>query len=78
MSYTEIVNINGNLPLVVTYEYLPAEAGNYDVESPTCCPPSGAEVQLESVMIGEFEVLDILSNSISEYIKETLIEMHDE
>lgn len=64
----------GDLPLLVEYDYQPAERPNYDVESPLCGPGCEASVELYGVYINGHEIVDMLSESVLKHIAEMVLE----
>ena len=62
--------VGENIPVVVTYEYTPAERAVYDVESPVCGPGHDAEVEVIEVLLDGVDLRDVLADSVIESLEE--------
>lgn len=62
------------VPLVIEYDYYPAEAPVYDVESPVCGPGCSAEVDICGVYVGGHDILDLLRDGTLKHIAELVLE----
>lgn len=59
-----------NISVTVTYEYTPAEAAVYDLNSPVCGPGHEAEVEVIEVLLNGEDVRDLLAPSVIESLEE--------
>lgn len=69
-------HIFGDVTLYCELEYAPADPGNPDPESPTCCPPSPALAYLTSVKVGGWdgpEIWPVLAKEVEDTIAEAVI-----
>lgn len=64
----------GGLPLVIEYDYYPAERPVYDVESPLCGPGCEASVDLCGVYVNGHEIIDLLRDGTIKHIAELVLE----
>lgn len=64
----------GDVAFVVEYDYIPAEAPIYDVDSPVCGPGCDEDVDLISIKCegSDFELLDLLAPKVNDAIKERI------
>ena len=62
--------IGENITVLVVYEYTPAEAAVYDVESPVCGPGHDAEVEVIEVLLNGEDIRDLLADSVIESLEE--------
>lgn len=58
----------------VVYEFTPAERPNYNVDSPTCGPGHPAEVIVLEAHIGDYEVTDVLKESVLAALADCVLE----
>lgn len=65
----------GDVAFVVEYDYMPAEAPIYDVDSPVCGPGCDEDVDLISIKCegSDFELLDLLAPKVDALIKESIL-----
>ena len=59
-----------NISVTVVYEYTPAEAAVYDVNSPVCGPGHDAEVEVIEVLLNGEDVRDLLSDGVIESLEQ--------
>lgn len=64
----------GGVPLVVEYDYQPAERPIYDVDSPLCGPGCPASVDITGVYLGEHEILDLIDDGVERHLAELVLE----
>jgi hypothetical protein len=66
-----------DIPVRVIAHYYPAEAGNPNIESMTCCPPSDEDAEIEAVFqIGGYEI-SLSREEESEIIAQVIQEAHN-
>lgn len=59
-----------NITVTVVYEYTPAEAAVYDVNSPVCGPGCDAEVEVIEVLLGGEDIRDLLAQHVIDDLEE--------
>lgn len=59
-----------NITVTVVYEYTPAEAAVYDVNSPVCGPGHDAEVEICEVLLNGEDVRDLLAQHVIDSLEE--------
>ena len=66
----------GETPYEVEYEYTPAEPGNFDIESRTCCPPYPASIDIIDVKVDgtNYSIYDIVSAEALNFFEEKVLE----
>lgn len=62
--------IGESLTVTVVYEYTPAEAAVYDVNSPVCGPGHDAEVEVIEVLLNGEDVRDLLAQHVIDNLEE--------
>lgn len=65
----------GDVAFVVEYDYIPAEAPIYDVDSPVCGPGCAEDVDLISIKCedSDFELIDLLKVKVLDLISEKVL-----
>jgi hypothetical protein len=72
---TPTIELNyGDVPMLIEYDYCPAERPIYDVESPLCGPGCEASVEVIGVYIEGHEVLEMLGAGMIKHITELVLE----
>lgn len=62
--------IGDDIKVTVTYEYTPAEAAVYDVNSPVCGPGHDAEVEVIEVLLNGEDIRDLLAQHVIDELEE--------
>lgn len=59
------------------YDFYPAERQVYNYGDGSGYPGAGAEVDIRSIKVGDYDVYDVLQQSVIDKLHELLIEAHE-
>ena len=76
-SYLEKTIDYDNVTFNIEYEFYPAEKEVTYYSDMSGLPSSGADVEIHSIKICEFDVYDVLSQSVIDSLEDLIIEHHE-